>query len=363
MKKKIGILTVLAIFLSLTFITCKKDKEEFSAEDAKVELRSANQEVQSNMGEIMVHPSAESMTFLMGLMDMDDDEWKSSLKSTAIDEGRIKLMAVNKFIRESIELKLDEIDPEEGGEYTFNFNTDEFDLTDPDVDYLQLIYPANDLAYQNQQLNAELTLSDIEFVEIEYTDEWGTYYEDVLTSAIVTHKIDNQVVMTCDYQSTINDEGMPLSVSFNMDMSPYTFSLTQTGSGLNYTSTMMFKENNNELMSYDLDIKYTANQEDVDEISGNYQVTPIRFEGDINAAAMDNCQDTDIDCLNNNMDVEVIQTDENKIIGHLEFRMYYDADWDEEYPEMVIVYADGSWEYLFIVLGNDFGDFKFGMMR
>jgi hypothetical protein len=31
MKKKIGILTVLAIFLSLTFITCKKDKEEFSA--------------------------------------------------------------------------------------------------------------------------------------------------------------------------------------------------------------------------------------------------------------------------------------------------------------------------------------------
>lgn len=360
MKKQISLLTVFALLFSFTFITCKKDddapKGKYTADEAKVELSSASQEVQTSMGEMMANPSMESLMFLMELleMDFDDDDWKSSLKSAVANDQRPGLIAAKHYFVES--LKDDEIDPIEGGVYTFNFVTDEFDLTDPNVDYLMFLYPANQTAYMNQQNNAELKIEDLEIIEIEITDEWGTYTEEMLTSLKVTHKIDNQVVMSCTYSASFNVEALPTSITFNMTMAPYSFTMTYSGSGVNYTSTLSFKQGNDVLMSYDLAFVYNSDMDDINFVEGYYQVTPIKFQGEIDVAAMENCDEYDVDCANGNLDVQVIQSETNKLIGDLEFRLYTDPTYGDQWVEPVIVYADGSWEWLWVALGLDWED-------
>jgi hypothetical protein len=163
--------------------------------------------------------------------------------------------------------------------------------------------------------------------------------------------------MTCSYRATLNNDGLPVSTTFNMTMAPYQMTLTQTGSGVNYTSTASLKMGNDVLMSYNMNVKYTAQQDDVDNVSGNFQITPVRFEGNIKAAAMGNCSENNINCMNSNLDVEVIQTEKNKIIGHIEFKIF------EDYPEPVIVYSDGTWEWLYIALGLEFEEIKRGLMK
>lgn len=360
MKKQISLLTVFALLFSFTFITCKKDddapKGKYTADEAKVELSSASQEVQTSMGEMMANPSMESLTFLMQLLDMDfdDDDWKSSLKSAVANDQRSGVLAAKNFVIES--LKDDEIDPLEGGLYTFDFATDDFELTDPGVNYLMFIYPANQTAYMNQQNNAELKIEDLEIIEIEITDEWGTYTEELLTKVKVAHKIDNQVVMTCNFNAAYNAEAMPTSITFDMTMAPYSFTMTYSGSGVNYTSTLSFKQGNDVLMGYNLTFRYNSNMDDIDFVEGYYQITPIKFQGDIDVAAMENCDDYDVDCANSNLDVQVIQSETNKLIGDLEFRLYTDPTYGDQWVEPVIVYDDGSWEWLFVALGLDWDD-------
>ncbi|MBE0663693.1 MAG: hypothetical protein IH597_14655 [Bacteroidales bacterium] len=356
MKTRISLFSVLLIFLSMSLITCKKDKEELSAEDAKIEIRSASQTVQANMNEMMATPAMSSMIYLSELMNMEGD-WKSS----AINMEKYNLAVFNKIIRDN--LKDDEIDPEEGGEYTFNFITEEFDLTDPSLSDLVLLFPADEEAMANEEINGSLKLEDIEFVEIEYTDEWGTYTEQVLTKVKATLKIDNLTVMTCTYNATLNSEGLPVATSITYTMDPYQLTLTQTGSGVNYTSTASLKKDGDVLLSYNLTIKYTADQDDIEKLSGNFQLTPLRFEGEINGTGMNTCSELDVDCMNDHLDVEVIQTENNSIIGHIEFRLFYDTYWEESYPEPVIVYSDGTYEWLFEALGVELEGLKAGILK
>lgn len=356
MKTRIGLFSVLLIFLSLTLVTCKKDKEELSAEDAKIEIRSASQTVQASMNEMMATPAMISMIYLSELMNMEGD-WKSS----ASHIEKYNLAVFNRIIREN--LKIDEIDPEEGGEYTYNFITGEFDPTDPSLTYLLLLFPADEEAMANEENNGSLKLEDMDFVEIEYTDEWGTYTESVLTKVKATLKIDNLTVMTCTYNATLNSEGLPVATTITYTMDPYQITLSQSGSGVNYTSTASLKNGGDVLLSYNLNIKYTANQDDIEKVNGNLQLTPLRFEGEINGSGMNTCGELDVDCMNDNLDVEVIQTEKNSIIGHLEFRLFYDDYWDESYAEPVIVYSDGTWEWLFEALGVELEGLKRGLLK
>jgi hypothetical protein len=362
MNTKIKFFAALVVVFALLLVTCKKDKDEFSADDAKVEIKSAGQEIQTNLNLMLVEPPMQSMMFLMQLLELED-EWTSSLKSAAQKVESYNLSSFNKLIREHMQLKNDGIDPEDGGVYTFNFEYDEFELTNPNVNYLMFIFPADELAYANEQNNAELKLDNITIIEVEITDDWGTYYEDVLTSIDASFKIDGQEVMFCDYLAQLNEDALPVSASFNMTMPPYQMTLTHGGSGVNYTSNAEMKHNNDVLLKYNLVLNYTAQQDNIEKATGNFEINPIRFEGEMNPKALDNCDETDIECMNNNIDVEVIQASQNKIIGHIEFRLFYDEYWDEEYAEPVIVYSDGSWEWLFIALGFEFEDFKRGIMK
>lgn len=363
MKKSLKFLTAVALSFLVIFVSCSKDdKKEFSADDAKVELQAASQEIMIKMAEMMTTPAVQSLDFFMMLSGFDDD-WKSDMKTAISELQKPNAMTLRKIMKQNTPLKSQKIDPMDTGEYTFNFNTYDFDLTNPNVDYLKFYFPTNDMAMANGQLNGELTIANLDFIEIEYTDDWGTYTEMIPVSAQVTLVEDGTTLMTLNYSGSYNDEGMPLSISFDLNMAPYSMNMSFSGSGLNYSTSMTMRENNSTMMRYNLNVTYTPNQDDVASVSGYLEMAPLRFEGDMQPAAIDNCPEDNIACINNLIDVQLIHTGQNKIIGDIEFRLYTDPYWGDEYAEPVLVYSDGSWEYLYVVLGLDYNGFKFSLVQ
>lgn len=352
MKTPIKLFTLLALTLSISFYGCDKDDDVATAEDAKVELEAATQEIFYNVALMMSTPQVESMMFLSQLMGLQI-ELKSAAMHVIYDVEKYNMITASQLLKKKFYSRSTLIDPLVGGEYTYNFSTGEFDLTNSEIDYLSLIYPANQQAYGAQQNNANIVVTNLEYVEVEYNEEWGVETEFVPTNADIEMSIDDQTVMTLNYSASINDEGMPTATNIHMNMNPYSMTLGLSGSGSSYNSTMSFRMNNETLLSYNLNFSYTSSMDYINTVSGSIEASPLRFEGNVNAEALDNCGENDINCMNNNIDVEVFQSAKDLYLGQLEFRMYYDDFWEEEYPELAIVYEDGTFDFLFDFLGMD----------
>ncbi len=357
MKKKRNFYAVLfmAGLLMLPFTACEKD-ESFDAEDAKQELIKATEEIQMNMFMMMATPQMEALTQLMALMDMDFDVGlKSTFRAIAKDPGIIATPGINRVMdisrQLSAEKSLKDID---GGVFQYNFATGDFDLID-EASYLEYNFPADEQAMANQQLNGRLLIDNLVMSSVVIDGE----SEIVPTSVDITLFIDNEQVMTVTFAMVIGPDGVPTGASMDMSMPPYTMSMSYTGSGTNYNMKMDMRVDGSKMLDIDLDIRYTsADMDDVERISGKAEMTPLEISGTVFPMALDECYDAndEIACMNNNIDLELRHTGENKRIGHLEFRMYHDPHWDDYYPELVVVYDDGTYDFLFELFDVDLDD-------
>ena len=342
---------ILFIAVLLLPVACSKDKEEkeLSAEEAKVELRAASQEMTMTATKAMETPAVSTMMFFMELTGFDDFDME--FKSMLADPGNYRLSEINQLLRDN-ELPLKKLqnksfleDPQNTGIYTYNFQTQEFDLASTSVNYLEVNFPADETAFAQGKNNAALTISNIEFETVTYSDSWGTWEEEVLTRMNILLLVDFAQVLTCDYSAIFNSKGAPTSMNLNIGMAPYEFTMTLTGSGVNYNSTIMFTENSTVIFNSSLDLKYNSDMDEIDHISGFVHVPPLRFDGSVNNAMIEEC-DENIACMNQYFDVTVKHTKLNRVLGHLEFRTYDDPYWDEQYAMLVVIYQDDSWEFL-----------------
>lgn len=348
MKSKVILLVIMAIAASMLLVACKDEIEEYPVEDAKVEIRSASQQIQNNMDELMATEAATSLNSLMNLLSVPEN-WKSSLQFPQSPLKQFNIAGIGRFLRHNFPTNITTKNSDEGGLFVYDFDSLYFILVEP-IDDLVFRFPSDDLAHANRENNAELRIADLQIVEIEYTDEYGgTYYEPVPVNAVVTLKVDNQTVMTLDYNATFNNEGLPTSMAIDLHMAPYRFILSFSGSGVTYTSSMSIRKGDEKLLGYNLTITYSANFEQIHTVSGTADLVPLRLSGHIQPESLEDCPENDINCLNNNVDLQLIHAGDNKIIGNIEFRLYYDEEWEETYPVPVIVYSDGTWEYLFLI--------------
>ncbi len=370
--KKTKLLKVL-FFLALmvTFVACNKDKKkesELSAADAKVELRNATQKITNDMMLVMETPSMKSLSFLSGMMEIGD--MKKIVGDLMIQPGRRHLAEFKDLFRKDVSGNKKNLAIDGFGTYQFNFNIDDFELIQTSENMLKLIYPADEAAYANQQNNAELTISNIQMITIEYTetywDDWSgtwiteTYEETIPTNANLDHKISGTTQMSGSYSASFTDAGRPTTMNAQLTMAPYQFQMSFTGSGTKYKSALSFKNNNVTLMGYDADITYASNMEDIEKVSGNYLVDPLKVQGFANAAAIDNHMiqgeengNFDLGFLNSQIDLELIQVGLNAIIGKIEFKMFTDPYDNSKYPVLAVVYSDGSFEWLDSILELD----------
>lgn len=360
-----------ALAASLILIAgCDKNKEEevknLTPDEAKVELRDAAQQINTDMTEMMEMPAFTSGSFLMDLMG--EESLKSTVRQLVFGTKALHLHAVKAAFAPANGLKSDVADY---GVYAFNFATEAFDLVEPSTTMLKISYPADEVAYAAQQNNAEMLAENLQYQTIVYTetywDEWTqtwvteTYDDYVPSSANVTQKIDGAVVLTASYSGTYTEEGNPVAVNASVTAAPVSFTMSMAGTGVNYQTALMFKENNTEMMGFDMDVVYSSDMSDVEKLTGYYLVAPLKVEGWMNPAAIDNHiseieengGNYDLAFLNTQLSLELFQAAENAKIGDLQYKLYTDTEYNETYPMIAVVYSDGTYEWLEDIMGNE----------
>lgn len=367
MKRKLLFYSLVLLLSSSLLASCdllqsdKKPTKELTAEEAKVEIRAANQELTAQIDQMIATPAIGSLNHLMTLsMDMKSSKVsKSAMLVTKLTYSS----ALNQFrngLKPLKSVKLDDDDDEYYGIFEFNFDYDEMEMVAESSTMLQMNYPADEVAYANKQNNAQMTISNLKFQEVK------SYYEDydyntdswievestelVPVSANVIIKIDGKTELEASYAASYTADGLPLSMNSSMETSEYKMTMSFSGSSTKYNTKMSYKLGKEEIMAYDLDVTYSSNQEDVEHIKGYYLFAPLKIDGEIYPAALETHTDENdtpnLTYMNSQMDIDMIHLEKNAIIGHLEFFMYYDAEWEETSPMPAIVYTDGTYEWL-----------------
>lgn len=370
-------LFALAILLAAILVmpACEKKKEdptkELTPDQAKIELRDASQEISTTMDNMMSTSAMESFNFLMQIMG--NNSIKSTLKTLTFESGKLNLSKVKQAFTPAAQ-RDDGVG--QFGIYAFNFNMDDFELVESSTNSLVLLYPANETAYNNQQNNAELAANNLTYTTITYEDTyWDDYtqtwvtetYEDyVPTNVNMTLKIDEQTAAQGNYSSTLTETGIPTSVTFGLTVAPYQFVATLSGAGTNFVAGFSFKKDNVELMALNWNLVYTADMENVQTVNGYYMAMPLRIEGSANFAAIDahmmeveeNGGSYDLTFLNSQISMQLIHVVLNAKIGDIQFKMYTDPDYGDTYPDLAVVYGDGTYEWLSDIMGDNGYTFK-----
>lgn len=376
---KTRLLATLMILLAVSFFSgCDKEEKtkEITANEAKTELRNASQTISAEMAEMMETPAMVSLDFLSQLMDNGD--WKNSVRNLAFNSGKLHLAKVKAaFHKQPADRGTSELG--DFGVYQYNYMLYDFELVESSSNKLQLFFPADEVAYNMQQNNAELLLDNLAYKTITYSETYfdvesqswitDTFEELIPINANVSLKIDGTGRITMNYTATYSDSGFPTAMNVVLNMASYEFQTGMSGSGTNYTTTLSLRQGDNLLMAYDWTLNYSADLSEVVKATGSQTVTPLKIQGWINMAAIENHiagveengGDYDLAFLNNQLDMELLHTGLNAKIGDLEFRMYTDPEYNETYPEIAVVYSDGSYEWLETILGDE--SYKFGKAR
>lgn len=343
-----------------------KDDEDLTAEDAKIEIRTAADDIMVTMSEMMETPAMSSLAYLAKLMGVEIEELKSSngfdpgnktnslllpgmmTAPMSLNKNMARFTKVYRAMTLSNILQHEKSDDEYGGVYTFNFNTNEFDLTNSNVSYLEYRFPSDETAFNSQNNNAVLNISNIEIVEIE-DDESDV--QEVPTKFDAFERVNNQEVMTISYRIGLSNDNVPNNANIQVSMNPYSMSFVLNGSNRNYIVAMNLKHGQSEIMGLDLDMRYTADMESFEKLDGYVNIVPLRFTGSIKPSEIELCE-MNLNCMNKNINLEVWQTELDQRIGKLEFRMLYDDYYEEEIPILALVYEDGTFEYLEDLFGD-----------
>lgn len=370
MKKILFISLYTVIFVSIVtscnlFQNNGVPKKTMDAEDAKVELRAANQEITAKFDQMVATPAMGSLNHLATMSGAEMKSAKTSQKVLSIFDFTYS-NALNYFRGEKSVLKsgLFNDDEDESGMYgyfEYNFNTQDFDFVKESNSVFQLKYPADETAEYNKENNAVLTISNLKFTTIKSYEEKYEMVEteeEIPTSANVEITIDGKKELEASYKATYNSEGLPLSVEASKEADGYKLTYSFSGSGTKYHSKVMYKYNSEELMSHDLDITYTSDMEYIQKLEGDYTVAPIKLDGWINIEAIEdymeeNEDNADLTYLNSQLDIVAIHTAEKAVMGNVEFKMYNDFEWGDSYPELAIVYADGTYDWFYDVVGYE----------
>ncbi len=380
MKKKL--FSYLAVFVMLIFAigACNKTKEEvktLTTDEAKVEVRSASQEVNTNMDQVMNTAPIQSVNYLSTLLD--NGTWKSTIKILIFQTRDLNLSKVKDAFRKDETGKSKANGIGDFGVYQYNFDINDFELIEASSTKLVIKYPASDIAFANRQNNAELVADNLTYTTVTYTDTYwdeysqtwitDTYDETIPTNLNLSLTIDGVQQMSGNYSGTLSESGYPTSANVSISMPPYQFDMSLSGSGTNFNTSLSFKQSDVEMMGYSLDIVYSSDLEKVDKVTGYYHIRPLKIEGWANLNTIEsyitetegNGGNYDLDYLNSQISLELFQTVLNAKIGDLAFKLYTD-EYNYTSPNLAVVYADGTYEWLSDIM-NDDGTFKFVRKR
>lgn len=350
-----------------TWLSNLQQGKSLTTEDAKVEIRSANQDLTTHKETMLQSKGFSALMYLSDLMNMEEDyQMKSAeFNSTLFKKGMSYSNAFN-YLRNINSLKSVSLREDEGmyGIFEYNFSTGTFDLMSESTTTLQFTYPADDAALYSQNNNAVLSVNKLEFAEVtSYEDEYdystNTYVSEPTTeylpiNAVLSLSVDNVESLTGTFKASYSSDGMPMSMSSKLEVDDYKINEEYKEKTLSYNAQFSMTKSGGVLIDADVNVVYNSDKSAVKTYEGSSIVGSLKFVGNVNAETIENYiedyqnagSEPDLDYLNSQISVEIYTSENNAKIGYLAYYMGYDDETWETVPQLAIVYEDGTYEWL-----------------
>ena len=336
--KKNNLLIVAIAILSIGFTACSK---QYNAKNALKELQTSTDGIVE-----MIHDIEGSE-----VVQLLSDEGTSTKKLKKVSEYKeLALNMVQKVtgkVAENTEaIRNQYLLEEEYGTYTWNFSTEEFDFDAGN--------PSNKIVFKfpseqgKTTNNAVFTLSTLE--EIEFTDEYGTYYQigDIAFDLSVDGTEQISLDLKLDWDMATE---MPKSIDATLYANPYTLSATGSLSNTTASYSISLSDGSETLISSDATLVGNTDTEEVSSITGFIQLVDLKVlaTADVETiiAQMEALYDADSDddaaflaVYNDNVQAELLTANDKKI-GDLKLVLKTNSE-----ITVVVVLKDGEEEDL-----------------
>ena len=233
------------------------------------------------------------------------------------------------------------------GIFEYNFDMGEFEMVEESSSVIEFHFPANETAKMNKQLNAVISITNLEFDKI--TMEETT--EEIPVKADVAVKENGTTTFTGDYSAQYTSDGFPTLMNMYAEAGEYSIEMDFSGTSVDYTTSFSEKIGKEEVMGYSFNVKYTSDMNELESIAGHYTMSPLKFEGDVQVAKIqaemdknESTQNIDLAIVNSYLNIDVLQSDKNLKIGTIEFKLIDSPEGYGSELQLVVVYSDGTYE-------------------
>ncbi|MCI0751791.1 MAG: hypothetical protein L0Y35_08125 [Flammeovirgaceae bacterium] len=271
----------LAVFAAFLLAACGSDKDtNLSADQARQALTSAGESLSTDLGEFT---SADGYAAFEDLGTYSGAGIPLPFGRTAKEKRDPRIMVKDglRQLRHVItsptqNAKVQGEEPFDfdanWGVYEWNPSLEDFELTDPNVTYIQIEYPTTGSSTND----AVLKLTDYEEVELTYEDFGGTYttYEPTIMVASLT--VDGTLIATIDLEASYNsDTADPVFVDVTFFVNPYTLDVDYDDRSTTNTSfSETLSKNGSVIISWGVSATF-GNGKGVDEFGDTIEPTAI----------------------------------------------------------------------------------------
>jgi hypothetical protein len=359
MKKLISLSLSLSL-LALIFITscgtddtAKTPVKEMTAEEASAKIVSTGK---TAADDVVTMVDSEGVTALLALADLFEDFDQFSSRAEQQSWVKAKFQTISHYFVHGPAQRVNEDDfsfDNIKGVHTWNFDLEAFERTD-DSEFFVVNFPSEG----SDTNNAELKITDLQFVTITTTDEWDTYEDDYPTVIEGTLKVDGETYISLSASADWSSEGIPEKASVDLLVAPFTLLMDfDDTNALTSSGSASLKKNGTTLMAVDLDITFkTADKEEPTDIEGFVQYSNIKLSGSVDVAGYEeNAYDENDDFIegfdgNEYIDLEVLIDDvkvgDISIVNDILYIVYLDGTEEvlEELLEDVIADIEDKFE-------------------
>lgn len=299
MKNLLSLLLLATLFIT----SCGSDdgtKADLTSEEASAKILATGELAAADVVSIT---DSEGVSALMAFADLfaDFDQFSSREEQNSWIKKKFQIIS-QYFVTGPAgrvnegEFVFDDIK----GVFDWNPELEEFERT-ADSDFFIVNFPSEGSATNN----AELKITNLEFVTITESDEFGTYEEEYPTAIDGTLKVDGETFISLTASANWSNDGAPEKGSIDLLISPYTFKLDfDDTNNLSLSGSASLSKDDAILMAVDLKIDFkTTLKEDPTTVSGFVQYSNVKLSGSVDAAGIEENEYDANDEPNPNFDI------------------------------------------------------------
>jgi hypothetical protein len=233
LKKLISMILLLAMVF---VVACNKDDEELSPADAKAGLEALNTDMSFYLDEMQDAEGILAMEALMGLPVDPFGSTKSNVHSPVLLNMQ-KLLVPANYERTKIALETGLFDFDGNvGTYTWNSTAQDWDVAHGGTTII-INFPSEETGTTNDATITIYSYDEVAITDEEYTD----YYPTELTADLTVNDIE---YVNIDFAATWKTDGEPESITVTVYLNPFTFggSFNNLGTSANANFEIEYEE-------------------------------------------------------------------------------------------------------------------------